>query len=103
MESPGILRKIVEAKRREVERLKVDSPVSSLQERIEGQTQGIQRMLAEGRECAEVLNQLASVRFATKSVSLELMRHHLVASLHDLEEPETNQAVDEMLSLIMRA
>ena len=71
--------------------------------KIEGQTQGIQRMLAQGRECGEVLNQLASVRSATKSVSLELMRHHMVASLRNLEEPETDKAVDEMLSLLMRA
>jgi DNA-binding FrmR family transcriptional regulator len=70
--------------------------------KIEGQTQGIQRMLADGRDCQEVLNQLASVRSATRSVSLELMRHHIVNSLRNLGEPETDRAISEMLSLIMR-
>ena len=71
--------------------------------RIEGQTQGIQRMLADGRDCPEVLYQLASVRSATRSVAMELMKHHLASSLHELAGPESERAISDMLSLILRA
>ena len=66
--------------------------------RIEGQTQGIQRMLAQGRECRDVLNQLASVRAAAHQASLELLRHYAHACLADLR---TDHEVNEMLDLLL--
>ena len=69
--------------------------------RIEGQTQGIQRMLADGRTCQEVLNQLASVRAATRSVSLELMRHHMTVCLDTDDGAGARERVDEMLDLLL--
>ncbi len=67
--------------------------------RIEGQTQGIQRMLAEGRDCRDVLNQLASVRAATRSVSVELARRYAQACLADSPDgdPDSRQSVIEFL------
>lgn len=69
--------------------------------RIEGQTQGIQRMLAEGRDCQEILHQLASVRAATRSVSLELMRHHMTACIGSSGCVTSEQRIDEMINLLL--
>ncbi|MBN1401581.1 MAG: metal-sensitive transcriptional regulator [Anaerolineae bacterium] len=71
--------------------------------KIEGQAQGIQRMLADERDCREVLNQLASVRAATRRVSLELMRYYMMSRLNDAEKLDTEEAVDDMITFLTRA
>jgi DNA-binding FrmR family transcriptional regulator len=45
--------------------------------RIEGQVRGLQKMVEEGRYCADVLTQVASVHEALRAVGRELMRNHL--------------------------
>ena len=45
--------------------------------RIEGQVQGIQRMLDSGRECEEVLTQIMAVRSSIDQVGLLLMERHI--------------------------
>jgi CsoR family transcriptional regulator, copper-sensing transcriptional repressor len=71
--------------------------------KIEGQTQGIQRMLEGERDCQEVLNQLASVRAATRRVSLELARHYVLNCLNNPDCAQGQEAVDEMIKLLLRA
>ena len=44
--------------------------------RIEGQARGVQRMVEEQRDCTEVMNQLASIRAATHSASVFLLKHY---------------------------
>lgn len=70
--------------------------------RIEGQTQGIQRMLAENRPCEEVLNQLASVRAATRMVSMELLRGYLAARLAKPDGLRSEEAIAEMINTLLR-
>ena len=69
--------------------------------RIEGQTQGIQRMLEEGRDCREVLNQLASVRAATHSVSVQLARHYARALLGTPEGGIAPDGADEIVEFLL--
>ena len=69
--------------------------------RIEGQTQGIQRMLLDGRDCREVLNQLASVRAATHRVSLELKKQYALSHLNDPECYKSEQSVNEVISFLL--
>jgi DNA-binding FrmR family transcriptional regulator len=45
--------------------------------RIEGQVRGLQKMIDDGRYCADVLTQIASVHEALRAVGRELMRNHL--------------------------
>jgi len=71
--------------------------------RIEGQTKGIQRMLLEGRECREILTQLTSVRSATQSLSAELLRHHIRGCLEDGTCGGSQQGLDELITLLLRA
>lgn len=68
--------------------------------RIEGQAKGIQRMLEEGRSCAEILDQLASVRAATRSASIALLRHYAAACM---ESSEVNMDLAEIVDLVFRA
>jgi DNA-binding FrmR family transcriptional regulator len=45
--------------------------------RIEGQIQGVQRMLDEGRTCEDVLTQILAIRAAVEQVSLVLTERHV--------------------------
>ena len=45
--------------------------------RIAGQVDGIRRMVADGRYCVDILNQIAAVRSALDSLGVELLGRHL--------------------------
>jgi CsoR family transcriptional regulator, copper-sensing transcriptional repressor len=45
--------------------------------RIEGQVQGLQRMVDEDRYCIDVLTQISAATKALESVALELLDDHL--------------------------
>jgi DNA-binding FrmR family transcriptional regulator len=45
--------------------------------RIEGQIQGLQRMLGSGRECEEMLTQIMAVRSSIDQVGILLMERHI--------------------------
>ena len=45
--------------------------------RVEGQIQGVQRMLAEGRTCEDVLTQLLAIRAAVEQISLRMTERHM--------------------------
>jgi DNA-binding FrmR family transcriptional regulator len=51
--------------------------ISTRLRRIEGQVQGLQRMLDSGRECEEVLTQIMAVRSSIDQVGLLLMERHI--------------------------
>ncbi len=72
--------------------------------RIEGQVRGLQRMVEEGRYCADVLTQLASVQEALRAVGRELMRNHLRHCAHDAlrDQARANAMHDELLELMYK-
>ena len=45
--------------------------------RIEGQVRGLHKMVEDGRYCADIITQVASVQEALRGVGRELMRNHL--------------------------
>jgi DNA-binding FrmR family transcriptional regulator len=51
--------------------------------RIEGQVRGVRRMLDEGRDCREMVQQLAAIRSAVHHTGLELMRVYASQCLAD--------------------
>lgn len=51
--------------------------------RIEGQARGVQRMIAEDRDCMDILTQLASLRSAAYSVSVALTQQYAMYCVRD--------------------
>jgi DNA-binding FrmR family transcriptional regulator len=51
--------------------------------RIEGQVRGLQRMIEEGKECDQILAQLAAVRAALDNVGTHLISHRMRECLED--------------------
>ena len=49
--------------------------------RIEGQVQGLRRMIENGRDCEEVLTQIMAVRSSLDQVGLLLMERHIETCL----------------------
>lgn len=54
-----------------------DKAVLTRLRRIEGQVQGLQRMIESGRECEEVLTQIMAARSGMDQVGLLLMERHI--------------------------
>lgn len=55
--------------------------------RIEGQARGVQAMITGGRECAEVVQQLAAMRNAVDRLSHRVVASNLRACLAEVEMP----------------
>jgi CsoR family transcriptional regulator, copper-sensing transcriptional repressor len=73
--------------------------------RIEGQVRGLQKMVEDGRYCADILTQIASVHEALRAVGRELMRNHLkhcaTTAIRSGGE-EADAMYDELLDLMYR-
>lgn len=71
--------------------------------RIEGQAKGIQKMIEEGRDCVDVLNQIAAVRAAVTALSGEMLEAFALRCLRhpeDFASPE--QAVEQAVQALVR-
>ncbi len=51
--------------------------------RVEGQVRGLQRMIEEGKECEQILAQLAAVRSALDHVGTYLISHRMKECMED--------------------
>ena len=72
--------------------------------RVEGQTKGIQRMIEEGRDCVEIMNQLAAVKAAVNSLSGELLEvFALRCLLHPEEFGSPKEAVEQAVKALIRS
>lgn len=66
--------------------------------RIEGQTRGVVRMIEEGRDCQEVLQQLAAIRAAVQQASIQVMRSYALECIQ-----ATESSPEEMAEALIRA
>jgi DNA-binding FrmR family transcriptional regulator len=71
--------------------------------RIEGQARGVQRMIAEGRDCLEILTQLASLRSAAYNASVALTQNFAVQCVRDAnEQASADEAVRSLVDVLLR-
>jgi DNA-binding FrmR family transcriptional regulator len=75
----------------------LDKGISTRLRRIEGQVQGVQRMLEADRDCEEVLTQIMAVRSSLDQVGLLLMERHIDNCLVDSLPAESAREVSEVL------
>jgi DNA-binding FrmR family transcriptional regulator len=72
--------------------------------RIEGQARGIQKMIDDGRDCLDVMQQLSATRSAINSLSAEMLE---AFALHCLRHPEEfsspDTAVEQMVQAVVRS
>ena len=73
--------------------------------RLEGQVRGVERMVREGRDCQEMLHQIAAVEAAARSLGAVVLEHYVLSCLEarpaDFSPAETQalvrQAVQQLL------
>ena len=79
--------------------------------RIEGQVRGVQTMLNEERDCAEIMQQLTAIHSAIQSTSRIFLQDYATVSLMEMDEgvrpdPESNllakreKIVKDMITLL---
>ncbi len=71
--------------------------------RIEGQVRGVENMVAEDRDCHEILQQLNSIRSAVQSTSKLFLQEVAVDCLLNadtIDRSKREQVLEEMLDLI---
>lgn len=72
--------------------------------RIEGQARGVQRMMEEGRDCAEIIHQLTSIRAATRGASGFLLKHYAKeCSTVAGKEGGAEKPIEELIELMLNA
>jgi DNA-binding FrmR family transcriptional regulator len=71
--------------------------------RIEGQTRGVQKMVEEDRNCADILHQLTAINEAVRSVSRLLAEQYALECLQaPSKRGKSRAAIANMLDVIAR-
>ncbi|MGW9028076.1 metal-sensitive transcriptional regulator [Streptomyces sp. NPDC055722] len=70
--------------------------------KINGQVQGVSRMIQEGRYCVDVLDQIESVRKALDGVSRQVMRNYLERCVTDAIKGDDPLIYDELMKVLFR-
>lgn len=71
--------------------------------RIEGQVQGVQRMVEETRYCIDILQQLSAIRGALDQVSLIVMERHIDSCVAEAIKSGNGAARKEKIEELMEA
>ena len=71
--------------------------------RIEGQARGVQRMVDEGRDCSEIISQLASIRAATYSAGAFVLKHYArECAARSAEGGAADRPIEDLIDLMLR-
>jgi DNA-binding FrmR family transcriptional regulator len=71
--------------------------------RIEGQVRGLQRMIDEGKECEQVLTQLAAVKSALDRVGIHLISHRMKECLDSGSQSQIDEtAMEQAFEVFMK-
>jgi len=70
--------------------------------KINGQVQGISRMVRDGRYCVDVLDQIASVQKALDGVSRQVMRNYLERCVTEAIKGDDPDIYDELMKVLFR-
>ena len=68
--------------------------------RIIGHLESVKRMVEDGRDCSEVLVQLAAVKSAINNVSKVILQDHIRHCIVDAVEDNDQQALDDLCAAI---
>lgn len=70
--------------------------------RATGHLESVKRMVEDGRDCAEVLMQLAAVRAALNNTAKVILKDHIEHCIVDAVENEDDEAIDALNKAIER-
>ncbi len=68
--------------------------------RIIGHLESVKRMVEDGRDCSEVLVQIAAVKSAINNVGKVILQDHIRHCIVDAVEEDDHQAIDDLCAAI---
>ena len=68
--------------------------------RIIGHMESVKRMVEDGRDCSEVLVQIAAVKSALNNVGKVILQDHIKHCLVDAVENHDDQAIEDLCSAV---
>jgi DNA-binding FrmR family transcriptional regulator len=68
---------------------------------IEGQARGVQHMLREGRDCQEIMDQLAALRAATHAASMQALEAFVGYCFRESDEP-SEQLIAQFMGIVSK-
>ncbi len=82
----------------------VQQELLSRLKRIEGQARGVQKMIEDGRDCTEIVNQLSAMRAATQSASILLLKNYAqLCRARASQDPGAESRLDELIEWMAKA
>jgi DNA-binding FrmR family transcriptional regulator len=88
------------------ERAHVKPGLENRLNRIEGQVRGVQKMVAGGRYCVDILTQIDAITAALARVQDQILEAHLnhcvTEALEGSDSVERREKVDEVVGLLRR-
>lgn len=70
--------------------------------KIEGQIKGLQRMIEEGRDCPEIVHQIAAARKALDKVGFIILSHRLQECIQEKNgRKDAEKAMEEAMNLFL--
>ncbi|MEN6371088.1 MAG: metal-sensitive transcriptional regulator [Armatimonadota bacterium] len=82
----------------------VDSDIMNRLKRVEGQIRGLQRMLEEGKDCTEVVQQLAAARKALDKVGFLILTNRMQECIEKKKRDgdyDSEKAMEEAMKLFL--
>ncbi|RJP28302.1 MAG: metal-sensitive transcriptional regulator [Actinobacteria bacterium] len=70
--------------------------------RVEGQVRGIIRMVEEGKDCEDVLTQVAAARSAMNRIGIHIITHRMKECFEDNPPDSPEDAIGEAIDVFLR-
>jgi len=78
-------------------------PIMLRLRKIEGQVKGIQKMIEDGKQCGEILIQIAAIRSAINSVGGLILENYMKECLKNYLDGNLDEgALDELISIMIK-
>ena len=71
--------------------------------RIEGQTRALQQMIADDRDCIDILRLTSSVTGALRGVWTEVLNDHLKGCIRESLEKQDTRLLDELTEFLKKS
>jgi len=69
--------------------------------KIEGQVRGLQKMIDQGKDCAEVVHQLSAARKALDKVGFLILTHRMQECVKSKDDADQGRAMEEAMKLFL--
>ena len=82
--------------------MEAQEPILAHLRRIEGQVQGVQRMIAGKRQCDEILTQIMAIKSALDRVTSDLVQANMTECFDNLSPDDVRAKMAKTLAILCK-